>query len=260
MIPKIIHYCWFGRNPMSKLAKKCIRSWKRKCRGYDIIEWNENNFDIQSSPLYVQQAYEAKKWAFVTDYVRLKVVFEHGGIYLDTDVEIIKNLDSFLGYHAFFGFEDGKHIATGLGFGAEKGTEILAELMSDYDNLVFYKTDGTLNTISCPVLNTSVFIQHGLVQNNSYQVLDGDIHIFPKDVFCPIDYQTGVRSDTKESVSVHWFDASWQTNDQRTNHLRELKRIQRDRIKDTLFHTPNRIMLKLLGSEKYETLKKALKR
>ena len=118
MIPKIIHYCWFGYGPKPKLAEKCIRSWKKYCPDYQIIEWNENNFDISACPLYVRQAYEARKWAFVTDYVRLKVIYENGGIYMDTDVELKKNLDNLLPYNAYFGFENYWVIATGLGFGA----------------------------------------------------------------------------------------------------------------------------------------------
>ena len=131
MIPKIIHYCWFGRNPKPELAVKCIKSWKKRCPDYEIIEWNEDNFDISSCPLYVRQAYEAKKWAFVSDYVRLKVVYDEGGVYLDTDVELKKGLDALLAYDAYFGFEDGTHVNTGLGFGAVKGAPILKEMMQD---------------------------------------------------------------------------------------------------------------------------------
>ena len=104
MIPKIIHYCWFGGGPKPKSVEKYIRSWKKYCSDYEIIEWNEDNFDISSSPLYVKQAYAAKKWAFVSDYARLKVVFEYGGIYFDTDVQVIKNIDTLLQYDAFFFF------------------------------------------------------------------------------------------------------------------------------------------------------------
>ena len=96
MIPKIIHYCWFGRNPKPKLAEKCMRSWKKYCKDYKIIEWNEDNFDISKAPLYVQQTKNKKKWAYVTDYVRLYAVYKCGGVYLDTDVEIVNSLDDLL--------------------------------------------------------------------------------------------------------------------------------------------------------------------
>ena len=160
-IPRTIHYCWFGRNPLPKLAQKCIKSWKKYCPDYEIIQWNEDNYDLSAAPLYVRQAYEAKKWAFVTDYVRLQVVYEHGGIYLDTDVELIKKLDPLLQYDAYFGFEDGKHIATGLGFGAVKGAPILRELMEDYHDIPFILPDGGYDTKTCPVRNTEVFLRHG---------------------------------------------------------------------------------------------------
>ena len=148
-IPKIIHYCWFGGKPKPELAEKCIKSWKKHCPDYEIREWNEDNYDLAAAPLYVRQAYEAKKWAFVTDYVRLQVVYECGGIYLDTDVELKKNLDSLLGYSAYFGFEDGKWIATGLGFGAEQGTPILQELMDDYRDIPFLLEDGSEDAGYC---------------------------------------------------------------------------------------------------------------
>ena len=137
MIPKTIHYCWFGRNPKPALAQKCIQSWKKHCPDYTIMEWNEDNYDISSAPLYVRQAYEARKWAFVTDYVRLHVVHDHGGIYMDTDVELKKNPDALLEYSAYFGFEDGQYVNTGLGFGAIPGHPFLKEIMADYEGIPF---------------------------------------------------------------------------------------------------------------------------
>ena len=190
MIPKTIHYCWFGRNPKPKLAEKCIKSWKKYCPDYKIIEWNEDNFDIASAPLYVRQAYEAKKWAFVTDYVRLDVVYNHGGIYLDTDVELLKNLDAFLTDKAYFGFEH-EYIATGLGFGAEKGAAILKELMQDYQSIPFVQQDGTQDMLPCTLRNTEVFLRHGLRQDGSEQLLDDGTHIYPMEFFCPDGYLTG---------------------------------------------------------------------
>ena len=119
MIPKKIHYCWFGGNPLPELAIKCLESWKKYCPDYEIIEWNETNFNLDSCE-YVREAYQAKKWAFVSDYARLKVVYDNGGIYLDTDVELIKSLDRLLKNKSFFGTETTGVVATGLGFGAEK--------------------------------------------------------------------------------------------------------------------------------------------
>lgn len=218
MIPKTIHYSWFGHNSKPRLVQKCIESWKAHCPDYEIIEWNEENYDISDGPLYIRQAYEAKKWAFVTDYVRLDVVNRYGGIYFDTDVELLRNLDGFLNYDAFFGFEDGIHINTGLGFGAKKGLRLLSELMEDYHSL---EVDGySVFDTPCPVLNTEVFLRHGLIQNDSYQVLDGEIHILPKRVLCPIDFQTGRKRITRDTIAIHWFAGSWKSDEEKSRNAR----------------------------------------
>ena len=131
MIPKKIHYCWFGRGEKPALAKKCIASWKKYCPDYEIIEWNEDNFDINYNA-YTKYCYENKKWAFLSDYVRLLVVYEHGGIYYDTDVEALKSFDDLLTYKAYFGFENEEHINTGIGFGAEKEHTVLKSMLEMY--------------------------------------------------------------------------------------------------------------------------------
>lgn len=248
---------------MPKLAHKCIKSWKKYCPDYEIIEWNEDNYDLSSAPLYVRQAYEAKKWAFVTDYVRLHVVYEHGGIYLDTDVELVKRLEPLLCHQAYFGFEDGMHIATGLGFGAIKGAPILQELMDDYQDIPFIKSEGSYDLRPCPRRNTEAFLRHGLRQDNSKQVLDGKILILPSVYLCPISYFTGERKRSLKTVSIHWFSASWQTEDQRekTKQMaKEMKRLRwRGKVSDYM-HTPQRTALKLLGESRYGKLKKLFKK
>ena len=211
MIPKTIHYCWFGRNPKPGPVKKCIRSWKEHCPDYRIIEWNEDNFVLDAAPLYVRQAYEAKKWAFVTDYVRLQVVFENGGIYLDTDVEVIRSLDGLLNNKAYFGFETEQTVNTGHGFGSEKGSPILLDLMADYQSISFLAQDGTPDTLPCPERNTAVLRRHGLVPDGSEQVLDGYIHIYPGCFFSPKDYKTGEIHCTENTFTIHHFDSSWHT-------------------------------------------------
>lgn len=141
-IPKKIHYCWFGRNPLPESAKKCIESWKKYCPAYEIIEWNEDNFDLTENR-YAREAYEQKKWAFVSDYARLKIVYEQGGIYMDVDVELIKPLDELTELDGYMGFEkeiDGQMwIATGLGFGARAGHPIVGALLKDYEDIPFIK-------------------------------------------------------------------------------------------------------------------------
>lgn len=258
MIPKTIHYCWFGYNPKPKLAEKCIKSWKKYCPDYEIIEWNEDNFDISSAPLYVRQAYEAKKWAFVTDYVRLKVVYDHGGIYLDTDVELIKSLDQFLHHNAYFGFEDGIHVATGLGFGAKKDADVLAEMMEDYHDIPFVLEDGTYDTLPCPQRNTTVLLERGLVQDNSYQELPGFV-VYPEDVFSPFSLQTMMLKKSKKTVSIHWFAGSWMSTAQREYRKRLTLKARKQQV-DYILHTPHRFLLSLLGEQTYQKLKQILKR
>ena len=267
MIPKTIHYCWFGRNPKPKLAQKCIKSWKKKCTDYQIIEWNEDNFDISACPLYVRQAYEAKKWAFVTDYVRLKVVYDYGGIYLDTDVELKKNLDFLLENKAYFGFEEGKYIATGLGFGAEKEHPILKLLMSDYNSIPFVREDGSFDETSCPKRNTECFLKQGLRQDNTMQTLENGILILPAEYLSPISYFNGERHITSNTVSVHWFASSWLSAEKQMMHSKKLKKrkklLQRQRRKDAwdyFIHLPNLIIMHILGPSRYDTLKKRIKR
>lgn len=256
MIPKTIHYCWFGRDPKPKLAEKCIRSWKKKCPNYEIIEWNEDNFDISACPLYVWQAYEVKKWAFVTDYVRLKVVYDHGGIYLDTDVELLKNLDCLLDYKAYFGFEDGIHIATGLGFGAEKGTPILQELMNDYQDIPFFLPDGSTDQTTCPTRNTKIFLKHGMAQNNQKQLLENQFLILPSSYLNPLDYETLNKKVRNETVSIHWYAASWRSKED----IERKENIHRREKRDYWVHLPNRVLIQILGQDSYSKIKRILKR
>ena len=154
MIPKTIHYCWFGGGEKSKLLKKCIRSWMKICPDYQVVEWNEGNFDLSATPEYIRAAYEAKKWAFVSDYARLKIVYENGGIYMDTDVELLKPLDALLDYAGYFGFETAETVNTGLGFAAQKGLPMLQEMMQQYDNRVFNYESGQY--LTCPIIDTGV--------------------------------------------------------------------------------------------------------
>lgn len=256
MIPKIIHYCWFGRNPMPELAMRCIASWKRYCPDYQIIEWNESNIAINDCPAYVQDAYKEGLWAFVSDYVRLKVVYEHGGIYLDTDVELIKPLDNLLVYNAFFGFEAASQINTGLGFGAVAKTALINDMMADYQTMSFYNPDGSINYTTCPDINTHVFLRHGLKQNNKKQILNDNILILPTEYLCPINYHTDMLRKTSRTISIHWFSKSWMTAESKKLHQERAKEV----IRDYWIHLPNRILRLLIGQTAYEALKNALKR
>jgi putative glycosyltransferase len=207
MIPKTIHYCWFGGNPLPEDAKKCIKSWKKHLPDYKIKEWNESNFDINSN-LYVKQAYEAKKFAFVTDYVRLYALVTEGGIYMDTDVEVIKSYDSFLHHKAFSGFENNNFVPTGM-MASEKGGKWATELLEEYNHRAFVNDDGTFDTTSNTVTITRYMLKVGLKQNNTFQDFPGLITIYPADYFCPKDHGTGLIRLTENSVCIHHFACSW---------------------------------------------------
>ena len=258
MIPKTIHYCWFGRNPKPKLAKKCIKSWKKYCKDYDIVEWNEDNFDISSAPLYVRQAYEAKKWAFVTDYVRLWAMVNYGGIYMDTDVEVLKPLDQFLKHKAFSGFEDEIHIPTGI-MACEKDFPLFNEFLHYYDDACFYNESGEISYITNVTIMTDSCLKKGLVQNNTLQNIEGFV-LYPNDFFCPISYATRELNKTKNTYTIHWFSGSWQSKEVKEEHKKRVKRQKREKRKDWIIHFPNRVLINLLGEKKYNKVKQRIKK
>ena len=206
MIPKIIHYCWFGGKEMPKLAKKCLESWKKYCPDYEIKCWNESNFDINSNR-YVKEAYENKKYAFVTDYVRLYALYNEGGIYVDTDLEIIRPIDEFLNDKAFSGFENEDFVPTGI-MASEKNLPIIKELMSYYIARSFIKADGTFDITTNTETITNIFVEKGLKLNNQYQIVD-NFSMYPSDYFCPIDIKTKNKNITKNTYTIHWFAGSW---------------------------------------------------
>ena len=207
-IPKTIHYCWFGRNEIPAQYQKWMESWKRYCPDYEIIEWNENNYDVNKNQ-YTRQAYKRKKWAFVSDYARIDIVNEYGGIYLDTDVEIVASFDELLYQKGFAGFESEQFVALGLGFGAVKGLPIIKEMMDYYDNQEFVNEDGSLNLIASPRLQTGILMEHGLQANGEYQIIDG-MTIFPEKMFCGKSVLSRMIMLKPYTRSIHYFDASWQ--------------------------------------------------
>jgi len=206
-IPKVIHYCWFGKNPLPKRYKKWMSSWKKYCSDYQIIEWNETNYDITKNK-YMKQAYDAKKWGFISDYARLDIIYEHGGIYLDTDVELIRSLDDFLYQKGFCGFQDDLRVATGLGIGAIKNLNIIGELRDIYNYIEFIKSDGTLNLKACPDYQTEFLKGKGLVQNGEFQEIE-ELNVYPVTFFCGIMALGGRKIITENTVSIHHFDGSW---------------------------------------------------
>ena len=220
MIPKVIHYCWFGHNPLPILAIKCIESWKKYLPDYEIKEWNEENFDVNIIP-YTQEAYQAKKYAFVSDYARFWILYKYGGIYFDTDVEVIKPLDDIIAYGSFMGCEkDGATgggtpaVAPGLGLGVNPGLGLYKEILDFYTNLHFFFPDGTYNQETVVSYTTKILLKHGLYAVNEPQKCAGVI-IYPKEYFCPLDYLTGECFITQNTYTIHHYSASWHTKGQK---------------------------------------------
>ena len=253
-IPKIIHYCWFGGKPKPELAQKCIKSWKKFCPDYEILEWNEENFDVTTAPMYVQQAYAMKRWAFVSDYVRLKALVEMGGVYMDTDVEVIKSLDPYLKHEAFAGFENESSIQTGL-LACEKGFALFRTFLEYYSTAAFIQEDGTVDTTTNVYILSEICKKHGFVPNGKHQQVQG-LTIYPKDVFCPVEYDTMKLKKTRRTVTIHWFSGSWHTEE-------ELEAIRQEKLqqqKEKMSNIRYAIGTKLFGENGYEKLKSVLKR
>lgn len=206
-IPKIIHYCWFGKKEMPNVYKQYMETWKKYCPDYEIIRWDESNYDYTKTE-YTKNAYDAGKWAFVSDYARLDIVYNNGGIYLDTDVEVVKNLDALLNNNMFCGFEKGNLINTGLGFGAIKGFEKLKRMRNIYHAISFKRENGLLNLTACTKYQTDYLMQEGLERDGSLQKING-IKILPRTVLSPFDFY-GVSDLTSEATfTIHHYAATW---------------------------------------------------
>lgn len=220
IIPKKIHYCWFGKKTLPKSVEKCIKSWEKYCPDYEIIQWNESNIDLNHSK-FAKDAYEAGKWAFVSDALRYQIIYDNGGIYFDTDVEVIKNLDTLLSLEAFMGFEGSDYIASGLGFGGVKGCKIIKEMADIYSGIDFLDNINSVEKISTPILITSFLEKRGLVRNGELQKV-GDLTIFPEDYFSPKNPITRLLNITNNTYSIHHYDASWVDSEEK-KHIEDLE-------------------------------------
>lgn len=215
MIPKKIHYCWFGRNPLPESALKCIASWRKYLPDYEIIEWNEDNFDVNIIP-YTAQAYAAKKYAFVSDYARFRILYEHGGLYFDTDVEVIRLMDDIIARGPFMGFEinpgsERPHgaVAPGLGIGAVPRMAIFEVILDYYSRLQFIRPDGSFNTTDAVVnITTRELERAGLDGRQGVQTVAG-LNLYPADYFNPFDDATGRLHKTANTYTIHWFSKTW---------------------------------------------------
>lgn len=208
MIPKIIHYCWFGRNPLPKSAQKCIASWKKFFPDYEIKEWNEDNFDVRMMP-YTADAYGAKKYAYVSDVARFWVLYHEGGLYFDTDVEVIRPMDDIIAKGPFMGVEipvwlDGfPGVNPGLGLAAIHQMDFYRQMLDCYKNMKFPSV-GTV-----VMQTTEMLKRNGLTKNCDFQQV-ADINIYPKDYFCPFDDISGKLNKTSNTRTIHWYSKSWQ--------------------------------------------------
>lgn len=213
MIPKVIHYCWFGRNPLPDFAIKCIESWRQFFPEYEIKEWNEDNFNVNVIP-YTEEAYSVKKYAFVSDYARFWILYHYGGLYFDTDVEVIKSMDDIIERGAFMGIEVETNseqvpaVAPGLGLGIKPKEKIYKEILDYYAHLHFLKNDGTFNQVTVVNHVTKVLEQNGLRPTNDIQEVAG-IWIYPRDFFNPLDDLTGKLNKTSNTRTIHWYTRTW---------------------------------------------------
>lgn len=208
MIPKKIHYAWFGRGEMPELAVKCIESWKKFLPDYELRLWNEDVFDINSVP-YVKEAYENRKFAFVTDYVRLYALSMEGGIYMDTDVEILKSLDDLLHLPAFIGYEGSRSLSLGTGLMASEAHGIwVKEQLAYYDGKHFLRQDGSFDLTPNPITISRIMKENGFVCDGKRSVYKNNLHVFPVDYFCPKN-SIGEIKITKNTYCIHHFAASW---------------------------------------------------
>lgn len=207
MISKTIHYCWFGRNPLPPLGLKCLESWKKYLPDYQIIEWNEDNFDVNSIP-YTKEAAEKGKWAFVSDYARFYILYHYGGIYVDTDVEILKPLDTFLNHNMFTGFETIDRVAPGLILGAVEKSALIKELMDSYTNRRFINSDGSINDETVVSYTTNLLVNKGLKLNGEFQTIVG-LAIYPTRYFSPKSLVDGKLVITEDTHSIHHYAGSW---------------------------------------------------
>ncbi len=246
MIPKKIHYCWFGGKELPDLAIKCIESWKKYCPDYEIIRWDENSFPIESN-CYVKEAYESKKFAFVTDFVRLYAIYNYGGIYMDTDVEVCQSIDEFLFEKAFSGFESYTDIPTGIMAG-EQGLPIYKELLDYYTDRHFLMDDGVLDLTTNVQIFTDIFTSKGLIGNNTKQTIEG-YTFYPKTFFCP-NQEEWIKKNNKKVYTIHHFAGSWLPDEEikKRNSLSY-------KMKWGIIRFARKILIKIFGKKRFEKMR-----
>jgi hypothetical protein len=207
LIPKKLHYMWLGGKALPDGLKKCLESWEKYCPDYEIIEWNEDNYDITKHP-YMEQAYKSGAFGYVPDYARIDILYDQGGFYLDTDVELKKSIDSLRFQKAFCGVEKWQIINFGGLSGSVKGNSMIKEFLDARKDIYFLNNDGTQNKNTCGFYDTRVALNHGYKINGESQAV-GDINIYAYDYFQPYDYMSGIINETRNTYSIHWFNGGW---------------------------------------------------
>ena len=239
-IPKIIHFCWFGGKEKPSKVQKCIDSWHKYLSDYEFMEWNESNFDVNSNE-YVKQAYQEKKFAYVSDYARIKALYQYGGIYMDTDVMVYKSFNDLLDNKCILGFEEENYIATSF-MAFEKGHSLVKEFIDLYKNISFYDQNGKIIAGTNVEKLTKMLLKKGFVQQNYYQELENGIRIYPKEYFSPYDYINCCYEITENSYCVHHFAVSWMPKSE------QLKKVIKKRL------------VKVLGKNKMNMLRDKIKK
>lgn len=220
VIPKKIHYCWFGHTEIPKSFIDNIETWKKYCPDYEIIKWDENNYDLNKNK-YMRAAYEKKMYAYVSDYARLDVIYQYGGIYLDVDVEMLRPWDDLLSFPFFCGYEDSNYVNCGLGYGAIKGNVILEELLNEYDNMQFPNIEEGEELIPCPIYQTKILRKHGLLCDGMSRKYDDFLVLSPV-YFNSVNNMIGIGQAHNESFSVHQYAGSWLDDEKKENKKKKI--------------------------------------
>lgn len=240
MIPKIIHYCWFGKGPKDKLFKKCYKSWQKYFPDYKIIEWNEDNFDFRNNS-YAKEAYNAKKYAFVSDYARLKILYDNGGIYFDTDVEVLKKFEKAFLENGYLAKEKDNIINTGLGFAVPPQSKIIKIMLDDYQNIHFIDKDGNMDLKPCTIRNTNSLLKRGYIIDKKNLPID-NIKVYSREYFCGFDLDNNHTIISNKTYTLHHYSGTWLS--------------KKYRVKQKL----KRLISKIIGINNYNYLRKKLKK
>ena len=236
-IPRIIHYGWFGKKSKSQFILKCIKTWEEKLSDYQIIEWNESNFKLEDHP-FAKEAYDAGKYAFVSDYVRVYVLYHYGGIYFDTDIEVRKDFtDKLIGAKFVIAFELQNSLMTGF-FAAQKGNSVVKALLDYYNKISFYDKDGSMRLTPNPIIFAQELSKFGLIFNGEYQEIGDGIRVYPNSVFGGYNVYDMVYTATDDTVVVHHYTASWRT------------------VKEEIPVKVKKLFLKLFGVKNYRIARK----